>query len=82
MKILQKLKKHFEDNTEEQILKEWEETKNDNCVNAPTVEQFLLYGVVVSEAELLCNVMEGHKCKDPFPNYSTGVCRNCGGQSN
>tara|TARA_R110001599_G_scaffold240188_2_gene439727 strand:+ start:412 stop:645 length:234 start_codon:yes stop_codon:yes gene_type:complete len=45
MDILQKLKKYFEENTEEQILKDWQETKNDDCVNAPTVEQFLLYNV-------------------------------------
>ena len=31
---------------------------------------------------LLCDVEKGTKCKDPFPKYRTGVCRNCGGQSN
>ena len=36
---------------------------------------------VVSVA-LLCDVEKGTKCKDPFPKYRTGVCRNCGGQSN
>jgi hypothetical protein len=31
---------------------------------------------------LLCDVEKGTKCKDPFPKYDTGVCRNCFGQSN
>lgn len=37
--------------------------------------------VVVSEAEFLCDVENETKCKDPCPKR-TGVCRNCGGQSN
>ena len=31
---------------------------------------------------LICDVEKGTKCKDPFPKYDTGVCRNCFGQSN
>ena len=45
-------------------------------------EQLKLCVVIDSEAELLCDVEKGTKCKDPFPKYRTGVCRNCGGQSN
>ena len=40
---------------------------------------FSLYGVSVT---LICDVEKGTKCKDPFPKYDTGVCRNCFGQSN
>ena len=48
MKILQKLKKYFKDNSEEQILADWEKTKNSDCINAPSVDEFLLYNVVKS----------------------------------
>ena len=36
----------------------------------------------VVSVTLLCDVEKGTKCKDPFPKYDTGVCRNCFGQSN
>ncbi len=46
MKILQKLKKYFKDNSEEQILADWKKTKNSDCINTPSVDEFLLYNVV------------------------------------
>ena len=45
MKILQKLKKYLKDNSEEQILADWKKTKNSDCINAPSVDEFLLYNV-------------------------------------
>tara|TARA_R110000764_G_scaffold124243_1_gene211616 strand:+ start:276 stop:518 length:243 start_codon:yes stop_codon:yes gene_type:complete len=42
-------------------------------------EQLTLTDVSVT---LICDVEKGTKCKDPFPKYDTGVCRNCFGQSN
>ena len=46
MKILQKLKKYFEDNEEQILADSWEKTKNSDCINAPSVDEFLLYDVV------------------------------------
>ena len=71
MKILQKLKKYFEDNSEEQILADWEKTKNSDCIDAPTVDEFLLCGVVRCV------------CKMPEPrlkvseNGTHAYCNNC-----
>ena len=46
MTILDKLKKYFDETPREQVLKDWEETKEAaKNVDSPTVEQFLLYGV-------------------------------------
>jgi len=46
--MLQKLKKYFEDNSEEQILKDWEEAKSNDCISSLTADEFLLYSVVKS----------------------------------
>ncbi len=49
MTILDKLKKYFDETPREQVLKDWEETKEaTKNVDSPTIEQFLLYGGVVS----------------------------------
>ena len=68
--MILELKKYFEENTEEQILKDWEETKKANeFVNSPTVEQFLLYGVVKS-------VCDCERCEDIYRTdvYKCGKC--------
>jgi hypothetical protein len=52
MTILDKLKKYFDKTPREQVLKDWEETKEaTKNVDSPTIEQFLLYG------ELLCDLI-------------------------
>lgn len=46
MTILDKLKKYFDETPREQVLKDWEETKEaTKNVDSPTIEQFLLYSV-------------------------------------
>lgn len=45
MDIIDKLKKYFSETSKEQIQADWEETKKFENVNAPTVEEFLLYNV-------------------------------------
>ena len=46
MTILDKLKEYFDKTPREQVLKDWEETKEaTKNVDSPTIEQFLLYSV-------------------------------------
>ena len=70
MTILEKLKKYFEENSEEQILKDWEETKSSDCVNSPTVEQFLLYNVG-------CSFCKHPKSKLTGLNNGFSLCGKC-----
>jgi hypothetical protein len=71
MEILQKLKKYFEDNSEEQILADWESTKNSDCIDAPTVDEFLLYNVIASN----CRHCDNKLCDAQRFN---NVCFECG----
>ena len=68
MTILDKLKKYFETTQRKQVLKDWEETKeNTKNVNSPTVEQFLLYNVGnCADKELTqCMIGRDAECNHP-----------------
>ena len=73
MTILDKLKKYFDETPREQVLKDWEETKEaTKNVDSPTIEQFLLYGVGSSfycqrdiEGQSICDNQCDH-CKEYY----------------
>jgi len=72
MTILDKLKKYFEETPREQVLKDWEETKEaTKNVDSPTIEQFLLYGVSKS---FYCYKETSRNLRCPKPCMLNGKC--------
>lgn len=79
MTILDKLKKYFETTPREQVLKDWEETKeNTKNINSPTVKQFLLYNVS-RQSEQLESGKTCMMCRKEKENDGHTCCEDCGG---